>query len=289
MQLTHAIAVTSVLGVALLLSSPADALSVLGSAQTFAVLASSTTTNTGSTTIAGDIGVSAGTSMTGMNLVALTGNAHGGDAVAATAQTDASTAYSALSKLSPGVDLSGSDLGTVGTLSPGVYRFASSAELTGTLNLDFASAPDQAFVFEIGSTLTTASSSRVNALNGGPGSDIYWLVGSSATLGTGTVFAGNVLATASITLTTGADIICGRAIALGGAVTLDTNTISNQCGGSGSLVAGRSDFGSYGYSSEPAIGAAVPDPKSWALMLLGFAGIGGVSRVRRGRRAVAIG
>ena len=129
-----------------------------------------------------------------------------------------------------------------------------------------------------GSALTTASSSTVAVLNGDANSGIYWEVGSSATLGTSTVFAGNILADQSITLNTSAKILCGRAIALVAAVTLDGNTVSNNCGNGGDYGSGRSDFGSAGFS-----GPVVPEPSTWAMMLIGFGGIGSIG-YRRARR-----
>ena len=110
-----------------------------------------------------------------------------------------------------------------------MYFFSSSAQLTGPLVLDFMGNSATTFVFQIGSTLTTASGSSVSMLNASANSGIYWLVGSSATLGTTTSFMGNIIANQSITLNTGAKIVCGRALALHGAVTLDGNTISNSC------------------------------------------------------------
>jgi type VI secretion system secreted protein VgrG len=124
------------------------------------------------------------------------------------------------------LDLTGQDLGGL-TLTPGVYKFDSSAQLTGQLTLNLLGDPNSLFVFQIGSTLTTASNSSVITSNGAECCNIYWQVGSSATLGTTTDFLGNILADQSITLTTGADIIDGRALALNGAVTLDDNNISN--------------------------------------------------------------
>jgi type VI secretion system secreted protein VgrG len=128
----------------------------------------------------------------------------------------------------------------------GVYNFDTSAQLTGTLSLDFGGDPDALFVFQIGSALTTASASAVNVLDGGTNSGVYWQVGSSATLGTSTPFAGNILADQSITLDTTASILCGRAIALNAAVTMDTNTLSNDC--LADNISGPSDYGSGGYS-----------------------------------------
>ena len=196
----------------------------LGSAQSFAVLGASGVTNTGPTVITGDLGVSPGTSVTGFPPGTVTGGAvHAGDAPATAAQAAAHTAYAALVAEHCGTNLTGKTLGSspgAVTLSPGVYCFDSSAQLTGTLTLSGSGV----YIFQIKSTLTTASKSSVVLAKGATAGNVFWQVGSSATLGTNTAFEGSILANISGTITTGASVT-GRVFALTGAVTLSGNHI----------------------------------------------------------------
>jgi type VI secretion system secreted protein VgrG len=220
----------------LLVPSPAFAQPTLGTAQSFAVLGGSTVTNTGTSVIVGNVGVFSGTSVTGFPPGLVTGGTiHLADGVAQQAQTDLTTAYNAVAGTACTVDLTGLDLGGM-TLTSGVYCFSSSAQLTGPLTLNFQGNPAAVFLFQIGSTLTTASTSSVVLTNIGSTTcptNLFWQIGDSATFGTGTSFVGNVLALNSITLTTSA-LLNGRALARNGAVTLDTNNVSiAACAGGG--------------------------------------------------------
>jgi len=200
-------------------AAQAQTVAVLGSAASYTILGGSAVTNSGATIINGDLGVSPGASITGFppgTVINGSININNGSAVAA--HSDIVTAYNTLAGEPMTTNLTGVNLGGL-TLMPGVYKFASSAQLTGTLKLDNTLDPTGAYVFQIGTTLTTSSSSAVLVL-GSSDPNVFWQVGTSATLGTGTVFDGNILAGVSITLDPGATISTGRALAITGAVTL---------------------------------------------------------------------
>ncbi len=198
---------------------------ILGTADSFAVLGGAAVTNTGPSIISGDLGVASGSSVTGFPPgIVINGTQHVTDAVAFQAQSDLVTAYNTVAGTAPTVDLTGQDLGGL-TLTPGVYFFSTSAQLTGTLTLDAQGNPNARFYFQIGSALTTATASSVVMINNGNPCDVYWQIGSSATLGTGTAFLGHILALQSVTLVTGASVD-GSILARNGSVTLDTNNVS---------------------------------------------------------------
>jgi hypothetical protein len=194
----------------------------LGSASTFAVLAASTVTSIAPTTINGDLGLSPGTSVTGSPTV--NGTLHVADAAAAQAQLDLTAAYNDAGSRAGAITLAGNIGGL--TLTPGVYRSSSSLAISsGELTLDAQGDPNAVFIFQMGSTLVTTSGRQVILTGGAKAANVFWQVGSSATLGTGSVFKGNILALASITVTTGATVE-GRLLARTAAVTLDSNTIT---------------------------------------------------------------
>jgi choice-of-anchor A domain-containing protein/uncharacterized repeat protein (TIGR01451 family) len=190
---------------------------------TMSVLAATTITNTGLTVITGDIGLSPGTAVTGFLPGVVTGSIHAADSTAATAQTALTTAYLAAAGKSGGTTVAGDLAGR--TLTAGVYTSASSLANSGDLTLDAQGDPNAVFTFQMGSTLTTLSGSHIILANGANACNVFWQVGSSATLGTYSVFKGNILALTSITITTGVNLQ-GTALARNGAVTLDSDTIS---------------------------------------------------------------
>ena len=220
------------LGAFLFGPSPAFAQITLGTAQNFAVLGGQTVTNTGGTVInTGDVGVSPGAAIVGFppGLI-LGGVKHAADLPAAQAQFDLGNAYDSVAGAPCTQDLTGLDLGPVGgrTLVPGVYCFTGGAILTGTLNLDFQGNPNAFFLFKTVSDLVTGVGSSVIPINTGGTTcppNVYWKIGSSATLEVGSRFVGNILALTSISVKTGA-VLNGRALARNGQVSLDTNNVT---------------------------------------------------------------
>ncbi len=224
--------VASVAAVGLLVALPFSAQAAqapvgLGTATSYAILAGSTVTNTGETTISGDLGVSPGAAVTGFPPGLVTGGVqHVADAQALQAQADLTTAYVDAAGRTPvsaiPVELAGQ------TLQPGVYS-GDTLGITGELTLDAAGDPNAVFVFKAASTLITGPGSVVNLINGASSCNVFWQITSSATIGAGSTFRGTVMALTSISLNAGATVD-GRMLARNGSVTLITNTIrSSPC------------------------------------------------------------
>lgn len=192
----------------------------------FSVLAYSTVTNTGPTVVYGDVGLSPGTSVTGFppGQVVGGGAIHAADVAAANAQVALTAAYNDAAGRTLPATVAG-DLGGQ-TLTPGLYKSTSSLGITGVLTLDGQGNANSVFIFQIASALTTGTSSQVKLQGGAQAANIFWQVGSSATLGTYSIFNGTILAQVSVSLGTGA-ALNGRALARTGAVTLDSNTMVN--------------------------------------------------------------
>lgn len=275
---------------ALVALSPLDALAAtsprLGTALDFTVLAGSTVTNTGPSVITGNLGLDPGSALPGFPPGNVTGVKHVSDAVALKAKNDLVTAYTDAANAPVTTDMTGLNLGGKNLIA-GVYKFDSSAQLTGSLTLSGSGV----FIFQIGSTLTTAGNSVVNLSNGAQACSVFWQVGSSATLGSATHFQGTLMALTSITMVTGANIISGRAMARNGAVTLDANHVtppvgacaagSGGSGGSGG-AGGPGTNGAPGSVPVPATGSSVPGLPAPALLVL----IGGMS-IKAARRTRA--
>ena len=227
LRLRLALGLSLALAAVALLATSAHAQS-LGTAENFAVLGASTVTNTGASTITSNVGVSPGSAITGFPPgIIINGALHAADGPATQAHADFATAYLAFEGLAspPANNMSGTDLGGK-TLTPGVYRFDTSATSGGLLTFDAQDIPNARFVVQIGTTLITTSNSSVALINGADARNIYFQVGTSVTLGSGSSFIGNLLAYASVTTVSGTTVT-GRLLALTGAVTLDTNNVTS--------------------------------------------------------------
>jgi hypothetical protein len=262
----------------------------MGSAKTFAVLAGTTVTNTGPSVISGDLGVSPGTAVTGFPPgKVIHGTEQKATAVAGQAESDLTTAYNDAAGRTPATTVT-KDLGGQ-TLAPGVYKAAKSLGLTGTVTLDAHGNTNAVFIFQAGSTLLTASSSTVKLSGGAQACNVFWQVGSSATLGTDTTFVGSIMALTSATIQTGTTVE-GRVLARNGQVSLDDNLITRPTCSSTSPTTTTTTT-TVGGSTTTTIAPATSVPgtstgEPWAAgpywTLVGMAGIAGIASIDRAIR-----
>ncbi|WP_328453121.1 ice-binding family protein [Amycolatopsis sp. NBC_00438] len=220
-------AAVTILGLGLVSGVPqavaAEAPVGLGTAGAYSVLGGQTVTNTGPSTLDRNLGVFPGTAITGFPPGTAAGATHAGDAVAQQAQSDLVVAYDDAAGRAPTANVAGDLVGQ--TLVGGVYKSTGPLAISGTLTLDGQGDSSTVWIFQVASTLITASASTVNLINGAQACHVFWQVGSSATLGTNSNFAGTIMALTSITATTGT-VVAGRALARNGQVSLDDNTFT---------------------------------------------------------------
>lgn len=219
---------------------------ILGSDATFGVLAGTTVTSTGDTIIFGDLGVSTGTTVTGSPGVI--GTLHLADPIAAQAQSDLTIAYNdAAGRTVAPISVAGNLGGQ--TLPPGLYKSTSSLEISSG-DLTLAGDANAVWIFQMVSTLVTTTGRQVILSGGAQPANIFWQVGSSATIGVSSVFKGTIMADQSITMNTGATLE-GRALARIGQVALDANaiTVPNTVIPAVMLVSAAAVTGSYTYAS----------------------------------------
>jgi hypothetical protein len=266
--------------------TPSSAAQVLGpELKSFAVLGAAAVTNTGNTQLLGNWGVSNNASISGITGFfgtlandgpgTASGSVHQGDAFALAADIQLAIAKASLALMGPGTSL-GANLGSM-TLSPGVYTVdAAASNLNGVLTLDGGGNANAYWVFQLPSTLITSVGSSVSVINAGSGAGVFWNVGSSATLDSGSTFVGNILASASITFNDHVTLSCGRALAHTGAVTLINDTINaTDCAGSGAAgsagLSGGLTMPEMGGLPTPLPMAAVPEPAEFSLLVAGLA------------------
>ena len=258
-----AIAITVAIGMSAFSQSASAATATvdLGTASSYAVLAGSTVTNTGPSVISGDLGVSPGTAVTGFggapNGTVINGVIHAADASAASAQSALTTAYNDAAGRTKTASIPGFIHGA-STLGPGVYNATSSLDVGGTLTLDGDASA--VFIFQAGSTLVTDTGTTIKLAGGAQACNVFWQVGSSATLNSGTTFVGTVLASAMIGVGAG-DNIMGRVLARTAAVTLIDDTITApQCAPPGGGGSSTPPGGGGGSSTPPGGGGGSSTP-----------------------------